>query len=119
MLDKIRLHANGELDPDYHDNLGSGADGRCADFLRVPYDALRARVLEGGSDSEVLEWCFATGRRLNKGDVIVWNSFISKLGWSDFASGHLEKAKAAAGLGHRKDIQTMPQLFEVEEGRAP
>ena len=32
MLCKIRLHAAGELHPDFHSNLGKGADGRCLSF---------------------------------------------------------------------------------------
>jgi len=37
MLDKIRLHARGELSADYHPNLGAtkAADGACCNFLRV------------------------------------------------------------------------------------
>ena len=119
MLDKIRLHAKGELDPDYHENLGRGADMRLAKFLRIEYSKLRERVLAGGTDSEILEWCFVKGRRLVKNDIEIWNGFISKLGWNDFASGHLAKSKASAGLAERDDIQTLGQLFDVEEGRTP
>jgi Domain of unknown function (DUF5069) len=37
MLDKIRLHAQGELGTDYHQNLGKAhaADGACCAFLGV------------------------------------------------------------------------------------
>ena len=37
MLDKIRLHARGELPSDYHENLGKGFDEKCVKFLRVDY----------------------------------------------------------------------------------
>ena len=119
MLDKIRLHAKGELHPDYHANLGLCADGRCLNYLRVEYEALKRRVLEGGSDEEILEWCFENGRRLNEEDLVVWNGFITKLGWNDFAAGRLKQVKQEAGLAHRDDIQTMPDFFEVDEGRKP
>ena len=65
MLDKIRLHSKGQLDPDYHPNLGAGADGRLTKFLRISYDDLRQRVGQGGTDEEILEWCFTNGRRLD------------------------------------------------------
>jgi gluconokinase len=117
MLDKIRLHADGKLEPDYHFNLGRGVDGRLTKYLKVDYPKLRARVLEGGTDEEILEWCFAHGRRLDKNDIEIWNGFSSKLGWNDFASEHLAKLKADAGLGDREDIQTLGRLFDVEEGR--
>ncbi len=46
MLDKIRLHARGELGADYHENLGSATalDGVCCNFLRVKYEELRQRA---------------------------------------------------------------------------
>src|SRR5258708_39624525 len=119
MLSKIRLHAAGELPPEYHANLGKAADGFCASFLRTQYDDLTQRVLAGGADEEVLEWCYATGRRLNEDDLLVWNGFILKLGWSDPASRRLQKVKADNGLAHRDDIQTMPDFFDVDEGRKP
>ena len=119
MLDKIRLHAEGQLDPDYHSNMGRGADGRLTNFLRVDYDKLRARAQEGGTDHEILEWRFANGRRLDKNDIEIWNGFISKLGWNDLAPDYLAECKAEAGLSDRDDIQTLGQLFEVEEGRMP
>ncbi len=117
MLDKIRLHAKSELRPDFHANLGKGADGWCCGFLRVDYAALKARVLEGGTDEDILEWCYTNGRRLNEGDLTIWNEFSRKLGWNDFASDRLRKVKAESGLAHRDDIQTMSEYFEVDEGR--
>lgn len=120
MLDKIRLHARGELPEDYHENLGvpRSADGACSNFLRLHYRELRDRVLQGGSDEEILEWCFKNGRELNEGDIRIWNTFTAKLGWNDFASENLKEAKAQAGLAERDDIQTITQLMDIEEGRA-
>jgi gluconokinase len=119
MLDKIRLFAKGELRPDFHTNLGKGADNWCLDFLRVDYDALRERVLAKGTDEEILAWCFEHGRALNDTDFLVWNSFVAKLGWNDLAAPRLRKYKEASGLGDRNDIQTMLEYFEVDEGRKP
>src|SRR5216110_391284 len=95
MLDKIRLHARGELAEDYHTNLGKPrtADGACTNFLQVNYNELRDRVLAGGRDEEILEWCFEKGRRLNDGDLRVWNGFLSKLGWRDSLTPRLEQRK--------------------------
>ena len=58
-LDKIRKHARGALHPDHHEFLGKGFDGRLCHFLGIRYEALRARVLEGGSDLEILAWAEA------------------------------------------------------------
>lgn len=117
LLDKIRLHARGELRPDFHENLGKGADKFCSTFLRVTYEALKTRVLSGGTDEEILEWCFTTGRRLNQTDIWIWNQCVTRFGWRDKATPVLEKLKAESGLAHRDDIVTMVDYFEVDEGR--
>ena len=119
MLDKIRLHTRDELHSDYHANLGhrKAADGAMCNFLRIDYEQLRQRVLEGESDEEILEWCYQNGRRLNEGDLFVWNNFSSKLGWNDFATATLERRKKELGISDRSDIQTMGDLFDYEEGR--
>jgi len=119
MLDKIRLHARGELHRDYHANLGGkrAADGFCCGFLRVDYSELKERVLQGGTDLEILHWCFEKGRRLDAVDLMIWNEFARKLGWNDPASPVLEKYKAEGGLAGRQDITTMMDYFEVDEGR--
>jgi hypothetical protein len=121
MLDKIRLHARGELGEDYHANLGhrKAADGACCNFLRVNYDDLRERVLQGGTDQEILEWCFEKGRRLNEGDIMVWNAFNSKLGWNDFATPTLKKLKQRHGIIDQTDIVTIADLIDFDEGRFP
>jgi hypothetical protein len=73
MLDKIRLFAKGELGEKYHRNMGKprSADGACLNFLRVNYDDLRERVLQGGSDENILGMVFrkrpATQRRRSAG----------------------------------------------------
>lgn len=119
MLDKIRLHARGELSADYHANLGipQSGDGMCCNFLRVDYAAVAGRVREGSSDDEILDWCYTTGRRLNAGDLVVWNGFISKLGWNDFATPFLDEAKQKCGIAQRSDIITIPDLIDLDEQR--
>jgi len=69
MLDKIRLHAKGELPLDYHENLGKGFDEKCVKFLRVDYDELAQRVKQGGTDKEILDWSFIVGRKPTEEDM--------------------------------------------------
>lgn len=118
-LDKIRLHARGELHPDHHEFLGKGFDGRLCHFLGVSYDALRSRVLAGGTDEEILAWCQQHGRTLTDIDFVIWNGFATKRGWRDDATPTLEKQKAESGLAHRTDLLTFFDYYEVDEGRAP
>src|ERR1051325_765988 len=119
MLDKIRKHDRAELPEEYHKNLGipRTADGACCNFLRVHYRDLRERVLQGGTDEEILQWCFENGRKPNEGDIAMWNSFASKLGFRDFATGTLEEQKKKAGIADRADIATIPDFIDFEEGR--
>jgi hypothetical protein len=122
MLDKIRLHAVGHLRADFLSNLGSGFDGRCCRFLGVEYPALNQRVLAGGSDDEILVWCFAVSRRPDDEQILIWNKFMLKRGWRDEDDGstqELESYKAASGLGHRTDLYTFFDYYEVDEGRKP
>jgi gluconokinase len=119
MLDKIRLHAMGELPPDYHANLGKGFDEKCVRFLRVDYDQLVQRVKDGGRDEEILEWCFTSGRRPSEDDIYVWNEFMRKRGWNDEISEVVERRKAEAGMTDRSDIQTSFQFIDADEGRLP
>jgi Domain of unknown function (DUF5069) len=119
MLDKIRLHARGELPSEYHANMGKpvSADGVCLNFLRINYDDLKERVKQGGTDEEILEWCYEKGRRLNQGDLTVWNGFMTKFGWKDFATPLLEKQKNLAGIPDRHDIETIGQFLDWDEKR--
>jgi gluconokinase len=119
MLDKIRLQAAGNLREDFHENLGKGMDDRCVTFLRVGYDRLKERVLAGGTDEEILRWCYATGRELDANDLLIWNDHMKKRAWRDAASESLAQRKKESGLEHRDDIITMLEYFEVDEGRKP
>ena len=122
MLDKIRLFARGELHPAYHANLGvtRAGDGLCCAFLRLPYAEIRERVLAGGTDEEILQWCGErSGRPLQPIDLFLWNEFARKLGWNDPATSNLKKFKAESNLAHRDDIVTIFEFQEVDEGRKP
>jgi hypothetical protein len=119
MLDKIRLHLRGELHDDYKPNFGSPqtADSALCNFLRVHHRDLIERVKQGGSDEEILAWCYEKGRKLNEGDIFVWNGFISKLGWRDPVTPRLEQRKQELGIADRADIQCIPELIDFDEER--
>lgn len=118
MLDKIRIHAAGELPTDYHEYLGKGMDMRITSHLQISYERLKERVLKGGTDEDVLEWCYQNGRRLGEIDIIIWNGFVTKRGLRDEASAMLEEFKQKSGLGNRPDIDTFFHYYDVDEKRA-
>jgi hypothetical protein len=121
MLDKIRLHAAGQLAPGYFVGVEDSTffDARCTRFLQVDYDELVERTLQGGKDEEILEWCFQRGRRPSAEEIQIWNAFLTKRGWRDEAREDLKAAKKRAGWEARDDIQTWIDLHDVEEGRTP
>ncbi len=117
MLDKIRQHQKGQLSADYEANLGRGFDSSCCTFLRVDYNPLAARVKEGGSDDEILQWCFSAGHRPSEDEIYVWNEFMRKRGWNDELSEILKRRKKEAGMAGRSEIQTMFTFIDADEGR--
>jgi len=122
MLDKIRLHDAGKLPADYVANLGDAQhnvlDGRCCRFLGVAYSMLQRRVLEGGTDEEMLAWAHAHGVPRTDEECHVWNRFLLKLGWRDERSAVLpERIRSSGLLG--KPIETVIDHIEFDEGRDP
>ena len=95
MLDKIRLHAMGNLPPEYHANLGDAQSkfngGRCCRFVGIEYYALERLTLGGGTDKDILAWAHAHGIQRNGEECVVWNRFMSKGGWQDDRSARLKQ----------------------------
>lgn len=117
MLDKIRAHAKGELVEDYQANLGRGFDASCVGFLRANYNQLVERVKQGGTDEEILQWCFGVGRQPSDDEIYVWNEFMRKRGWNDEVSETLKRRKKESGMAGRSEIETMFAYIDADEGR--
>lgn len=119
MLDKIRLHAAGQLPvAEYGENLGIGFDGRCCNFLRIKYDELKARVLAGGTDEQLLAWAHEKGGARTDEECEVWNGFMMKRGWRDAAAGNLANRIKQSAL-ESAPIMTMFDYLDFDEGRDP
>jgi hypothetical protein len=124
MLDKIRLHSAGKLPPDYLDNLGDTKPGmfdtRCCGFLKAPYEDVRRRTLEGGSDEAVLDWIEKRYGRRTDDECLYWNCFLMKRGWHDDpgVAKRLRQRIAESGL-EGKTIETFFDYIDFDEGRDP
>ena len=116
-LDKIKEHAKGRLPAEYQPNLGKGFDERVVTLLGVNYSDLVERVKQGGSDDEILQWCFEKGRKPSDEEIFVWNEFMRKYGWNDEISERLTMRKKEAGMSDRSDIETMFAFIDADEGR--
>lgn len=120
MLDKIRLKQANALPEDYHRNYGLsvGLDGNLCGFLSVTFEDVEARVKEGGSDEEIVEWVLARGLRPNRIQATVWNEFVRKLGWNDRYATFVTKIKGESGMADHPACTTF-ELIELGEGREP
>jgi carbohydrate kinase (thermoresistant glucokinase family) len=120
MLDKVRLVARGAMPADYLPNIGEARvalfDARCCRFLGVPYEELRARTLAGGCDEEILAWAHSKGAVRNDEECLIWNRFMSKMGWRDDRSDLLRQRAVEFGLGEAA-AATMCELIDIDEGR--
>ena len=120
MLDKIRCHLRVELPEEYRPHLGLsvGLDGMLCGMLGITHDDLIERMRSGGTDEEVLEWCYARGTRLNRAQVHIWNEFARKLGWNDRVAQFLSKVKAEDGTAaETTDLTTAFDLMDYRDGR--
>ena len=132
MLDKLRLKEQGLLPAD-HNYAGCPVhdcfDGYFCRFFGIDVPQLVARVRAGGSDDEILDWCFASFGRPDEEKIKLWNNFVVKRGWRDDSTKELEETKRANGLVDRADIQirhrtdspwrTWVDFHDVDEGRRP
>lgn len=120
MIDKIRLKQAGKLPEDYHRNYGLsvGLDGQLCGFLNVKFEDVAARVQQGGTDEEIVEWIFTHGLRPNRSQAHVWNEHSRKLGWNDRVTAYLQGIKKEWG---REDLAscTSFDLIEIGEERTP
>jgi hypothetical protein len=121
MLDKIRLRARGVLPDGY--NLGfsdpTSFDARFCRFWEIDYDQLAAKTLAGGTNEELLEWCFRDRKPPNQEQILVWNAFIIKSGWRDASAPGLIVEKERNGFANRDDVLTYVDLHDADEGRTP
>ena len=126
VLDKIRLHAAGQLPPDYVPNLGKAFDGRCCAFLRVAYDDLKAHVLatspaltaSPADDAAALAWAEQRGGARTDEECEVWNGFMMKRGWRD-AGAEILARRIKESVLEGKPVLTMFDYLDFDEGRDP
>jgi gluconokinase len=86
-------------------------------FLALDHSEIIARVKKGGTDEEILEWCFSNGLRPNETQIRVWNSFAEKVGWRDRAEATVGRVREAMGPAGA-NIATIFDCIDADEGRA-
>jgi len=124
MIDKIRLHATGQLPADYVANYGESPqstvfDARCCRFLAIAHADLVKQVATGKTDDALLAWCHENGGARTDEQCDIWNNFMMKRGWRDDGTERLQFRLREAGLQNRADILTFFDFIDVDEGRDP
>ena len=117
LCDKIRLLASGQLDPEYHDNLGHGMDLWTCQFLGVDYEALAEVVRSGASDAEALDWAREHGTQRPEYEAAWWKSYMLTRGFRDDLAERLVARKLESGMEDRTEIQTFMDYIDADEGR--
>ena len=74
LIDKIRMRHAGHLQ-DYN-YLTTGFDKYLLDHLGIKGDVLEQRVLEGGSDEEILSWVQGHGKSMTEEEKAQWNDMV-------------------------------------------
>ena len=121
-IDKIRMRHAG-LIPDYN-YITTGFDKYLLDFILIKGEDFEKRVLQGGTDAEILAWVTAQTRPLSDRDLREWNERILNGGPKDDGArqrfqGRLADVAAKRGVS----VETLPpasvwvDLIELDEER--
>jgi len=122
IIDKIRLRHAGKIQ-DYN-YLTVGFDKYLLDALQLKGEDLERRVLDGGTDDEILAWVRSAGRRLNEDEIRQWNERILTGGPKDDAArqrlaGRLREIAAKRGVPVESlpSVTTWTDVIELDEER--
>ncbi|WP_447979492.1 DUF309 domain-containing protein [Candidatus Nitrospira bockiana] len=122
LIDKIRLRHAGRIQ-DYN-YLSTGFDKYLLDLLGIPGTDMERRVLEGGSDEEILAWVKRRGRLLSDEEIRAWNERVLTGKPKDegarqrFAARLADvAAKRGVAVSDLPAVTTWADVIELDEGR--
>lgn len=122
LIDKIRLRHAGHI-PDYN-YLTVGFDKYLLDLLKLSGEELERRVLEGGTDADLVKWVQSHAAHLSDEDIQQWNSRILTSGPPDDAARRRFQArlndiavKRGIAVEALPAVATWADVIELDEGR--
>lgn len=122
VIDKIRMRHAG-LIPEYN-YLTTGFDKHLLDFLQLKGEDFERRVLQGGTDDEILAWVKAQTRPLSDQDWREWNDRILNGGpKDDGARQRFQSRLSDVAVKRGVPIEKLPpastwvDLIELDEER--
>jgi hypothetical protein len=121
-IDKVRLRHEG-LIPDYN-YITTGFDKYLVEFLQFDPTEFERRVLQGGTDDELLAWMRTHGRAVTAEDIRQWNDRIVHGGPKDDAARQRFQGRLAEIAAKRKTtveqlprVSTWVDIIELDENR--
>ena len=121
-IDKIRMRHAG-LIQDYN-YITVGFDKYLLDFLQIKPEDFETRVLQGGTDEEILTWVKEHARPLTDGDRRQWNERILNGGPKDEAARQRFQARLTEVAAKRGvPVEQLPRattwvdIIELDEER--
>src|SRR2546423_8830524 len=122
LIDKIRLRHAGRLQ-DYN-YLTVGFDKYLLDLLTLNGEELERRVLQGGTDEDIVQWVKSRASHVCDEDIQRWNHRIGTSGPQDDAARRRFQARlndVAAKRGVAMEtlpaVATWADVIELDEGR--
>jgi hypothetical protein len=122
LIDKIRLRHAGHIQ-DYN-YLTVGFDKYLLDLLALNGIELERRVLQGGTDEEIVQWVKNHGRQLSDEEIREWNDRIVTGGPKDDAALRRFQirlsdvaAKRGVSVESLPPVATWADVIELDEGR--
>ncbi len=122
LIDKVRLRNAGQIQ-DYN-YITAGFDKHLLDLLQIKGEDFERRVLQGGTDEELLAWVRAHGCSLTAEELRQWNDRILLGGPKDEPARQRFQARlgeVAAKRGVAVDtlppVATWADVIELDEGR--
>jgi len=122
LFDKVRLRHAG-LIQDYN-YLTAGFDKYLLDALELKGEDLERRVLQGGTDEELLAWVKANGKSLSEAEVRMWNmKVLTGEPRDDAAKARFQARLIDIAAKRGMPVETLPAIttwadvIELDEGR--
>lgn len=122
LIDKVRLRHAGHIQG--YNYLAVGFDKHLLELLQTAPQAFEQRVLQGGTDDEILAWVKTQARPLSDDEIRQWNDRILHGGPNDAAAKERFVARLAEAAAHRgvsvectSHLSTWADLIDFDEGR--
>ena len=122
LIDKIRMRNAGQIQ-DYN-YLTVGFDKYLLDKLEIQGTDLEKRVLEGGSDEDIVHWVKANGKAFTDEEKAEWNNMVLTFGpKAEMAQKAFDTNKSAlaekrgVSVEELSDITTWTSLIDHDEDR--